>query len=518
MSASAEIELAIGHLRGKRWSEAEAACVQILARERENAAAWQILARAAAQQGRHQEALSALRNLAQLVPSDAGVRAQLSNELLVVGDLPSAETEARRAISLDARSVPAHINLGVALHHQGRMAEAVQAYRSALALNSESALAHSNLSDALVHLDQLNEAAESARRAVEVDPTRVGFWMNLTSALMKLDRPQDALVAARRAVELEPADHRPHVNAGMALLALGNWSEGWAEFEHRREEFSTQLRTRRMWDGRPLQGRPILLHGEQGFGDTIQFIRYAPLLRERCGAGRIVLECRPPLVELMRTAAGVDEVIDTDAPTPPDVEEEVFVMSLPHRLGTTIADVPADVPYLRVNEQTVARLRPHVRDDGKLRVGLVWAGNPQHVDDRRRSCPVAALRPVTQRAAVQSYSLQRGPAAERDARAAKELGMIDLAARCEDFADLAAAISLLDVVVSVDTAPAHLAGALGMRGFVLLPFAAEWRWMQKRSDSPWYPTLELIRQTSHDDWAGVVAHLVGALDRLHSRR
>jgi tetratricopeptide (TPR) repeat protein len=479
--------------------------------------AWADLRTLLVSQNRHLEAVECIRQLARIHPSDARLVAQLSNALLTVRDFVAAEIEARRAIAIDAKNVAGHINLGVALHHQGRLDEAVAAYRSALELAPNSALASSNLSDALAHLGRLEEAEAAARRAVEIEPNRQGFWMNWTSTLMRLDRPEEALEASQRAVALDPADYRAHVNAGMALLTIGRWGEGLAELEHRMAEIARPPRAK-VWDGSPLNGRTILLRGEQGFGDTIQFVRYAPLVRERWGAGRVVLECRKPLAEVMKTAAGVDQVIDETDAMPADVAAEVFVMSLPHRLGTTVENVPADVPYLSVDEARVAKVRGLVRDAGKRRVGLVWAGNPQQTDDRRRSSSIEALRPLTQMEGVEFYSLQKGPAAERDAKQMAEMGMIDLGGACEDFADLAAAMSMLDLVISVCTAPAHLAGALGIKVWTMLPWVSDWRWLRGRTDSPWYPTMRLFRQPRYGDWESVVQQIVDELHRVDLRR
>jgi hypothetical protein len=223
----------------------------------------------------------------------------------------------------------------------------------------------------------------------------------------------------------------------------------------------------------------------------------------------------PELKELFQTIPGVERVLGHGEPLPGGVSLEVSILSLPHRFATNNIDaIPHDVPYLSADPKRIERLRPMVGTDQRLKIGLVWAGNPAHINDRRRSCPIEALAPLTAMENVTAFGLQKGVAAERDRQRAKDLGLIDLAGACTDFADLAAAMALMDLIITIDSAPAHLAGALARPAWLLLTHLAEWRWLRDRDDSPWYPTMRLFRQTTPGDWEGVVRRV---FDRLNSR-
>ena len=547
-SAAKDFDAAMEDYAAGRWREAERACARLVARDETNARAWHLRGAAAARQGRTDEALGhisravaadadfapawldlaqlllalkrdaeaidPLFHLARLHPDDAAVRCRLSNMLLEQNRLAAAEAVAREAIRLQPESVAAHINLGAALHRQGRLEEAIAAYGAALAAEPHNALAASNLGEALGLLGRFAEAEAAVRRAVELEPQKAAYWLNLSSVRTRTGRHEEALAAAGQASQLDPADHRARVNAGMALLTLGRWSEGLREFEFRTRSLSPCAPGRRVWNGSALGGRPIVLRAEQGFGDTIQFVRYAPLLRERFGAGRLILECPDALKRLMTSAAGVDQVLAPQDARSEQADLEVYVMSLPHRFGTTPQTVPADVPYLRARPQDVDRLRPLVGTGNALRVGLVWAGNPAQADDRRRSCALATLAPLLEVAGVEFFSLQKGAAADLDGDMIRRLGLRDLGSACTDLADLAAAMKMMDLIISVCTAPAHLAGALALPVWTLLPHVADWRWLLGRSDTPWYPTMRLFRQPAHGDWGAVVRDVYEAL-RVH---
>jgi hypothetical protein len=261
------------------------------------------------------------------------------------------------------------------------------------------------------------------------------------------------------------------------------------------------------WDGSPLNGKSILLYAEtgSGMGDTLQFIRYAPLVAAR--GGRVIVECQASLVRLLQRMAGIDLVIAIDDPLPP-IAVQSALLSLPLCFGTTLDTIPATVPYLR----TADRLDWDLPPDSRRKVGLVWGGNPEHVQDASRSCPVSALRRFLSHPEIAFYSLQKGPHYAEFAQLA-DLDVYDLHDRLTDFDATATAIAQLDLVISVDTSVAHLAGALGKPTWVLLAFAPDWRWLMQRSDSPWYPTMRLFRQLRRWDWDEVCDRVATALDQ-----
>jgi hypothetical protein len=258
-----------------------------------------------------------------------------------------------------------------------------------------------------------------------------------------------------------------------------------------------------------LNGQAIALRAEQGLGDAIQFVRYATLVHEQRG-GRVFVECPPALKDLMKTVRGVEAVHAWNEPSPP-AELEIWMMSLPARFDTTLETIPADVPYLRHDPARVARFEAVLGRASSLKIGLNWAGNPEHIRDATRSMPLATLAPLLDVPNVTWISLQKGPAQARDAAAMEQLGLRDAGSLCHDLADTAALMSQLDLVITVDTAPAHLAGALARPVWNLLAWHTDWRWLEKRSDSPWYPTMRLFRQPAPGDWESVVRDVSAAI-------
>jgi hypothetical protein len=307
------------------------------------------------------------------------------------------------------------------------------------------------------------------------------------------------------------------------LLLLGRFAEGWAEYEWRwkSKDFvgtisSRSLSPETLWDGSPLRGRTILLHQEQGLGDTLQFVRYAALLKEK-GAGKVVVGCPPELLRLLQRCAGVDQAVTEIAVTAFDVH--TFPLNLPRLLETTSVErIPANVPYLDIDTRLVetwkARLAALEEQDPRLRVGIVWQGNPGHKGDRKRSVRLQQFAPLAELPGVRLISLQKGVGREQ---LEKLPGLaLDLGPELTDLADTAAVIRNLDLVISVDTVVAHLAGALAAPVWVVLPKVPDWRWLLQREDSPWYPTMRLFRQAEHGQWDDVFQRIHHALAALGS--
>lgn len=435
-----------------------------------------------------------------------------SNALLHQRQFAEAEATARRGLEQHPRDASLLLNLGAALHQQGRIEDAIASYQAAAEIAPNAAIIYSNLADALARAARLADAEAAARRAIALEPRSSVHWSNLSTVLLRQGRFEEGLTAARQAIAFDPTDDWAHGNVAVALLSMGRMdAEAWGEYEHRPNARMLANPARRIWDGSPLKGDAIVLREEQGFGDTIMFVRYAALLRERAGAGRVIVECRPVLKALLKIATGVDEVAAWGEPSV-DAAWEVPMMSLPHRFSATLSTIPTRVPYLQSDAARVGRARAALASKKAFNVGIAWAGNPNHANDRLRSCPLDALAPLAMDG-VRLVSLQKGPAAERDAAVMSKLGVVDLARDCNDFADLAALISALDLIITVDTAPAHLAGALARPTWLLLPHVAEWRWMSDREDSPWYPTMRLFRQSAFGDWSSVAQRVAAELRR-----
>jgi tetratricopeptide (TPR) repeat protein len=415
------------------------------------------------------------------------------------------------ATAVEARpnSADALCNLGLALHGMQRHDEALASYDAALAVAPDHPLAHHNRGNALFDLDRHAEAAAAHARALALDPDNPETLYGLGNALRELRRHDEARAAYERALALAPA--RTDVRFNLALLDLltGRLAEGFAGYDHRldKPEFA-ELRGRfptPAWRGEaPVAGRTVLLHPEQGIGDIIQMVRYAPLLAAR--GARVIAAVTAPLAPLLAGLAGVETVV-WDRTAPPAHDLHCPYLGLPRAFGTTLETIPATVPYLAAPADRRAAWAARLAALPRPRVGLVWAGNPGFANDRHRSIPLAALAPVLRLPGLTVVSLQKELRADDAAMLEPLPRLVQVGGALADFADTAAVIEALDLVVSVDTAVAHLAGALGRPVWILLPRSPDWRWMLDRDDSPWYPTARLLRQPATGDWASVVARL-----------
>jgi Flp pilus assembly protein TadD len=406
-----------------------------------------------------------------------------------------------RAISLSPNQSAYHNSLGNGLRGLNKLTEAISAYRRAFELDSKNLQALNNLAVALDDAGQIDESLTYFDRLIAVKSDVPEWHTNRGSALLNARQVEAAIASFRTALSLRPSFATAHAKLSAALLLSGNFSEGWGEAEWR---FRVGLMTdpgiaggNPRWDGSPLQDRTLLIYAEQGFGDCIQFVRYAAMIPR--DAGKVILQCEAPLKRLSSCVSGVDQVVTTDESTPPH-DVQIPILSFPLVFQTDESSIPRRVPYILVDSQPSTNDRP--------RVGLVWAGNPAHANDHRRSCPADEFNALAEVDGIEFFRLQF-PASLPSPSAFQ---LIDQIAELQDFADTAALVSTLDLVISVDTAVAHLAGAMGKPVWILLPFAGEWRWMTGREDSPWYPTARLFRQSLPGDWAGVLQRVRDALE------
>ncbi len=453
-----------------------------------------------------------------------------------------------KALKANAGSVDAMSNLGLALHAAGRFEEAIASYRNALMLAPGHPEILFNLGNALLELGRIDEALASFDEALAHNPSHVGAHVNRGNTLLRFNRPVDALESYDRALALMPSHpqiltnrghalrrlDRPvealaeltsaiasapefpeaHFEAALARLTLGDFETGWKEYEWRWKtgSFTDKRRTFRapLWLGEvPLSGKTILLHAEQGFGDTIQFIRYAPLVAER--GARVICEVQPELVALLSQLEGIKVVASGTAL--PAFDLHCPLMSLPLAFGTGLEAIPAGVPYLAAPKMKQEYWRDRLLQCGP-RAGFVWSGSSAHKNDANRSIPLARFAALLEQTPFGCFSLQRD-LREADREELRKIpNLVDLGSELSDFTDTAAIISLLDVVVSVDTSVAHLAGALGKPVLILVPHAADFRWLRDRDDTPWYPTAKLLRQPAFGDWNSVIVRLADELRRL----
>lgn len=445
---------------------------------------------------------------------------RLGSAHLSAGDADAAEVAFARAVALapasDPASATAHLGLALVHHRRGDLPLAVAEYRTSLDLDPGRADAWTGLCVALLSGGDVDGAVAAGRRAVSVAPADAEAQWRYGAALDRAGELPAAIAAFDRSVAARPDYAEPRFDRATALLLAGDFARGWAEYEWRWRSvrFPKWTFPPTRWDGRPAPGQTVLVVGEQGFGDMVQFARYLPAVAARCG--RVVFVASPPVVPALVGLPGTDVVPDT-APVPAH-DRFVTLLSLPLIFGTRLDTIPAATPYLSVDPARARGWRPRLGADGPLRVGLAWAGRPAHFNDRNRSASLAALAPLAAVPGVRFFALQVGPAAAQTAAPPAGMDLVDLGPDLRDFADTAAVLSHLDLLISVDTAPVHLAGALGRPTWVLLPTVPDWRWLLGRDDSPWYPSVRLFRQTVRGDWTGPVAAVADALRTVRSSR
>lgn len=370
-----------------------------------------------------------------------------------------------------------------------------------------------------LQLDDFDSAAECGQRIIERlshaisrNPTLIEAYRILGAAYFKTGRPTEAINAYERLVAAAPNDADAHTCAAICRLLLGDFQRGWPEYEWRlKTNYMTEPSTGKpRWDGGSLTNKVILIEAEQGHGDTVQFVRYVRDVKAQ--GGTVILGCQPTLRRLLAGCAGVDRIVGQGDLAPP-YDVETTLLSLPGIFQTTLDTIPGDVPYLGVPQgagaQAVAVIARHT---GVLRVGLVWAGGI-HTKDRRRSLALEQFKDLFDVVGTKFFSLQKGDAAAELGSIAQNL-VTDLGPYLADFADTAAAVQALDLIITADTAVAHVAGALARPVWTLLPFAPDWRWMLNRNDSPWYPTMRLFRQHAPGNWSLAIAHLAARLTAL----
>ncbi|WP_094603225.1 Beta-barrel assembly-enhancing protease [Sporomusa silvacetica DSM 10669] len=472
------------------------------------------------EQGMLEDAIQCYQEGLILCPGNAELWFNLASTFLDLRRLSEAVEAFQQVIALRPDLAGAYNNLGGVLLELERPSEAVEALQQAIALQPDFAEAYSNLGNAYLKLQRPSEAVKALQQAIVFKPDYAAAYDNLGNALQFQGKAEDAIGAYTRAITLNPANAEAYNNRSKAILLSGNLACGFAEYEwrtkvKRRRHFYEWCNDKPRWGGENFSGKRLLIYDEQGFGDAIQFCRYLPLVKAR--GGIVQFSTKLPLLRLFTNFPGIDELIEhtTAAIAQAQFDLTVPLMSLPHIFGTTLHTIPASVPYLTVDQHSIAAWRSKMNcSSTNLRVGLAWAGNPENISGQSRTCGLQAMAPLAGIPSLTFYSLQKGEAANETNTPPPGMRLIDLTDDIADFADTAALIMNLDLVVSVDTAVAHLAGALGKPVWTLLPVDGEWRWLLARSDTPWYPTMRLFRQSTPGDWNGVMAAVAQELRLL----
>ncbi len=471
--------------------------------------------------GRSADAVDAARAALALEPDNAETLSELSGALLEAEQSAAALTAAVSALKVDPDLTAAKHNLALAHFAEGQrtrdanqLDQAETHFHAALNLNPEMLEALVNLGNVLRVRHRLDDAAACYEAAIAKSDEIPEVWGNMGVVRQEMGDTARAIECYDKALVALPDNPEIRRNRAQALLKLGQFEDGWREFEWRWQtgHFVGVRRDwhKPKWDGQTLNGETVLVHAEQGFGDSLQFSRYLPMVAAR--GANVVVECPGVIASLMAGVEGVEKVVPFGEQMP-SFDFQVAMMSLPGVFNTDFNTMPADVPYLSVPERAEAAWRDRLGASGGLRrVGLVWKGSAAHQRNEWRSPGLAVFKRLAELPEIQLFSLQKDDEADDIAEARLNDTITPLGQSLKDFSDTAAAVVNLDLVISPDTAVAHLAGALGKPVWLILPFACEWRWFEDRDDSPWYPSMRLFRQPRLNDWDGAVDAIIAALN------
>ncbi len=464
--------------------------------------------------GRFEEALASYDRALAINPGLVEAHANRGNTLNALHRYDDALASFDRALTLRPDLVEALSNRGNALNGLKRYEDALASYDRAITCQPTYAGAHYNRGTTLHEMKRYDEALASYDRAIALQPDYPEAYSNRGATLWELKRHDEALASYDRAIAIQPEFPEAHWNAASLRLLTGDFERGWAEYEWRWKYKTMALAKRNFaqpqWGGEPIEGKTILLHGEQGMGDAIQFCRYAPLAAAR--GARVILEVDRRLQTLMSSLDGVAQVLSAGDPLP-EFDMHCPLLSLPRAFHTLLETIPSHTPYLRAPSDWLTKWNTRLGPKRGLRVGLIWSGNPAHHRDQARSIELNALTPLLDVPAT-FFSLQKDVRAADAALLAGRKDVIQLADELADFSDTAAVMAQLDLIISVDTSTVHLAGALGRPVWILLPYLPDWRWLLDRGTSPWYPTARLFRQDETRGWDSVIPHVQAALSEM----
>lgn len=424
------------------------------------------------------------------------------------GNLPQAEHICREILKVQPDNADICNNLGLILTRKGQPDDAILYYKKAIRLDPTLVDAYYNLGIIFQDKMQLGEAIEYYSKALRLDPVLIDAHYNMGIAFRDVMKINEAIACYKNAIQLDPNFTFAHFNLSLALLLSGNFREGWEEFKWRWK--IKELSQRRnflqpQWNGANIPGKTLLLHAEDGFGDTIQFVRYASLIAHH--DTKVIVECQKELTSLIQNVDGISQVVSYGDELP-DFDFYCSLLRLPYLFRMTLENLPARTPYIKPSPSLTEKWRKRMKNDNsKFKIGLVWSGSAREGKLRYRSCPFEFFSVLTEFDNITFYSLQKQLPENKLINIPRDMKFVDYMKEIDNFSDTAGLIENLDLVISVDTAVAHLAGAIGKQVWTLVSFPPDWRWMLDRNDSPWYPTMKLFRQPSQGEWQVVINNI-----------
>ena len=463
-------------------------------------------------------AISCYRQAVKLKPDGREINFGLGNALKNHGKNEEAIASYREAIRCDPKHAGAHNNIGVAYSELGDFDEAIRWYQEALKINPNFVEGYYNIGNAFKHQNLPDKAAEYYRKLLDLSPDDIEACIELANVLVAQGDIEAAIAYFDKALVIHSNHPVARWNRSVVHLLLGNFDKGWKDFDWRLRLPGQQVKGLKdadndHWDGGSFTDKRLLIYSEQGLGDTLQFVRYLPTVKAL--GGTVILATYKPLLPLLKNCDGIDHLLELPVNGCPPLSYDLSlpILSLPVVFHATLETIPLQIPYLDADPLKTAVWRRRFSDQ-VFRVGIVWKGSPSHANDRNRSCQLKQFLPLMKMPGIQWYGLQKGPGAQEVHQIELPCKMDNLGEELEDFGDTAAVLKNLDLLVSVDTAVVHLAGAMGKTVWTLLPFAPDWRWQRNTADSPWYPTMRLYRQPARGDWDSVFENVADDLQQL----
>jgi Flp pilus assembly protein TadD len=488
--------------------QAQCLCAEILQAQPQNPAALHLTGVIAYQKAQYELAVDLISKAIESKPEPLFYNT-LGIVFETIGKPEPAFGAYQQAAKLFPDNAEAWYNMAMVLKSKRMYSLSAEYCQRAISIKADYPEACNLLGYALQMQGLYTEAIDNYTRAIALKPDYAGAYNMRASALQMEARYSEAIADYEHALSIKPDSARVHMNLGMLYLLKGDFVKGWREYSWRLKLNNSLSFQIPKWNGQPFVGKNLFLYTEQGLGDAIQFARYLPMVKQL--GGRIIFAAPKPLHGLLSAVTQIDELVETA----PNTHFDLYlpILSLPEIFNTDLGTIPAQVPYLYADQAKAEYYKTRINDD-RFKIGIVWAGGKSHINDHNRSCPLELFRPLTLVPQCKIYALQKGPLSSQTKQLLSEMNIENLGDCLEDFTDTAAAIENMDLIISVDTATLHLAGAMAKPTWALLPFNPDWRWLLERNDSPWYPTMKILRQQKPNDWKSVFDSVISHLPSL----